>query len=155
MPTMSRLFHRLLPFLTILVMGFTQVFGVQQGYFCTHQAQPEEMTAEHCHQEEEGERVINLPCQDLHCDQAANGQNTEHHTPVTTELKSGTFAFQVITAPAFAPVVLTDLPEWSWTWLVVPVEVESGIQILGRPPDTAGDMLHRTVQLAKSMVLLV
>ncbi len=153
---------RTLSALALLLVACAQIFGLQRGYECHHQADAAAVltAAEHCHHLDTGF----VPCATAHADESTEhhdhddeegqgqDQDSERHAPLKVSTTAATASLASATAPAFIALLLAELPSFD------PILVHSGtaahplklpLHLSGARPPPA------SLQVARCIVLLV
>lgn len=147
---MFRFFKQLLPIIAVLAIGHVQVYGMQRGYLCDHQEQPEETQAPHCHRTVTGGSTL-IPCNDTSDETGHTEKDTEHHAPVVVEAKAAPTNLTEVSIPAFISVQFTEIPIHEW----VLMQTLADNEMMSIPLDSKGESPPAAVLVARCMVMLI
>lgn len=147
---MLKLFRNLFTALALWVIGCAQVFGLQQGYVCTHQDWVEVTASEHCHRDDANFR----PCFS-DCDSQTDGgteNDRKPHAPADLDLNGTTPPVSGVSIPTFIAATFALLPPGLY--------LEPALMLTTLPTnkpalDKGGESPPASVQVARCMVILV
>lgn len=148
---MSRVHRILLPLLAVLAVGYMQVFGMQVGFLCSQNDEVREMKAEHCHLDASTESFVPCETPKNNCETLPD---TEHHAPVSVDLKTNVASTASVTAPVYTPLFILDTL-FELEWLTLEAHAQATAVTYSRETGLDKVQLSTAVQTAKCMVLLV
>lgn len=152
---MNRVFKICLLVLVALTVGHMQVFGVQRGFICEDQAQPQEMNAAHCHRANGEKDTDFVPCKNREPGPDCPKGEVSQHLELKVKMESVKQADAgAVVAPSFIPVVtLADIA--AFEYLLELIASQPCSDSLLRFQEEAGKHETTSVLVAECVILLV